>query len=332
MTDTPSALNVSLFTLTYDKTTKTTSKHFLASFISTLSVSVASCFVSSGNHIITGCRPLLFSSQFSCCFCLLVEPVKERQEPHQHVQWYRAVFHHIPSIQTELTLARAELKISRQVLSKPTSARPESRREFKVEVKLMKPVDSAAWTPPDALISANVSSTQDVMLDISPEVAKWIRTDDGRSLVVDVGVVVRDSEAPKENPTFSLELGFDQPKPARKGRFPRSNKEDDCSEQGWCCRKSVTVSFKDIGWSDWVVAPTEYTMHLCDGSCPHNYKPASMHTQVKSRLHQIMKGRTPQPCCVPASYEPMVLLHYDSRGQLKLTPFSDFIVSKCHCA
>lgn len=274
---------------------------------------------------------------FSCFFCFSVEPVKvlwrgEHPQSDQRTQWYRAVFHKNSNIQTELTLARAELKISRQILNKPTSAQSDVGQDIKVKVSGMKPLDPAAWTHIDSLVHSNVSNTQDVMLDIRTEVEKWMRADDNHSLVVDVGMVVGERDALKANPNISLEFGLMQPKPARKRRQPRSNKEDECDEQGWCCRKSVTVSFKDIGWSDWVVAPTEYTMHFCDGTCPHNYKPASMHTQVKSRLHQITKGGTPRPCCVPAAYEPMVLMHYDSRENLKLTPFNDLIVSKCHCA
>lgn len=253
--------------------------------------------------------------------CFSVELVKV-----QHRRWYRAVFQKNPDIQTELMFTQAELKISRRVLDRPISAEPKARHALKVKVDGMKPTHSAAWT--QIKKRANMSSTQEAMLDISPEVGKWLRTDGGQALVVDVGIAVRKG-APEANPTISLDLGL---RASRKTRVSRSNKEDDCDEQGWCCRKSLTVSFKDIGWMDWVVAPAEYTMHFCDGTCPHNYKPASMHTQVKSRLYQITKGGTPRPCCVPAAYEPMVLMHYDSRGKLKLTAFDDLIVSKCHCA
>ncbi|XP_053294854.1 protein DVR-1 [Pleuronectes platessa] len=263
-------------------------------------------------------------------FPATVEPVKvpwRRGHPVRHMQWFRAVFHKTPHIQTGVTVARAELKISRQILNKPRSVKLEARQEVKVRVNGTKPMNSAAWTRTDHV---NVSTCQDVVLDLSPEVEEWMISDGRQVLVVDVGMVVVGRDALRTNPTISLELGLVQPKPAQRTR--RSNKEDECDERGWCCRKSVIVSFKDIGWTDWVVAPAEYTMHFCDGTCPHNYKPASMHTQVKSRLHQITKGETPHPCCVPAAYEPMVLMHYDSRGKLKLTPFTDFIVSKCHCA
>ncbi|XP_077374043.1 uncharacterized protein gdf15 isoform X2 [Festucalex cinctus] len=241
--------------------------------------------------------------------------------PGQHVQWYRAVFHKNPNIHRDAIITRAELKVSKQSPLLPTQAQSDVRRE--IRVKRVKMRNATGWTQTTPRV--NVSNMQNVTTDIRTKVAKWIRTDDDTSLVVDVRMVVGEGE-----PTVSLELDFIPPEAHK--RLPRSNREDECNEQGWCCRKSLNVSFKDIGWADWIVAPTEYTMHLCDGTCPHNYKPASMHTQVKSRLHQIMKGGSPRPCCVPASYEPMVLMYQDGRGKLKLTPFTDLIVTKCHCA
>lgn len=240
--------------------------------------------------------------------------------PGRHVQWYRAVFH----TQAELTLVRAELKVSRQILNRTASALLGGEVQFKVGRR--KRVKSAAW------VDTHLAGTTEARLDISSEVRTWMRGDGRRGLAVDVGVAVGEKGRPEATPSISVELDLSRPRETHRVRAPRSIKEDDCGEQGLCCRKSISVSFKDIGWTDWVLAPAEYTMHFCEGACPHNYRPASMHTQVKSRLHQMTKGGSPRPCCVPAAYEPMVLMHYDSRGKLKLTPFEDMIVSKCHCA
>lgn len=255
------------------------------------------------------------------------EPIKElwrggmRSGGHR---WYRAVFQRSRHIQAELMLTRAELKVSRQILDRNMLAL--AGQEVKVKINRRKRVKSAAW------MDVNPSGTAEARLDLGSEVERWMRSDGRQELVVDVGIVVDGEGQAEGTPKISLELDLRKSKETHGVRAPRSIKEDDCSEQGLCCRKFITVSFKDIGWSDWVVAPAEYTMHFCDGACPHNYRPASMHTQVKSRLHQMTKGGTPRPCCVPAAYEPMVLMHYDSRGKLKLTPFEDLIVSKCHCA
>lgn len=273
------------------------------------------------------------------CLCMffLVEQVKvlrrgEHPQSYRHMRWYRVIFHKNPNIQPEKALARAELMISRQRMNKHTSAQPEATQEVNVKVNGRRSTNAAAWTHTDTQVHTNASASHDAMLDMSPEVERWMRTVGGQALVVDIGLVVVDSGRDNHNgkPAISLEIDLVQPKISE--RIRRSTKEDDCDERGWCCRKSLTVSFKEIGWTDWVVAPTEYTMHFCDGTCPHNYKPASMHTQVKSRLQQINRSATPRPCCVPAAYEPMVLMHYDSRGKLKLTPFDDLIVSRCHCA
>lgn len=236
--------------------------------------------------------------------------------------WHRAVFSKTPDIQTQLMLTRAELKISRQLLNGPAM-----RGKVRVRINRMEVTNASVWTSGEQAAGADQTS-----VDIRPEVDAWLQRSDGDSLIVDVGMPVRGDHLPAAKPHVSLELEPMELLSAPKSRLPRSTKEDVCGEQGWCCRRSVTVSFKDIGWTDWVVAPAQYTMHYCDGGCPHNYKPASMHTQVKSHMHQISKGALPGPCCVPAAYEPMVLMHYDSRGKLTLTPFDDMIVSKCHCA
>ncbi|XP_038595933.1 growth/differentiation factor 15 [Tachyglossus aculeatus] len=107
----------------------------------------------------------------------------------------------------------------------------------------------------------------------------------------------------------------------------------DCEHQGGkCCPRTHRVSFQELGWADWVLAPKDYMMKFCQGSCPHNYKPASMHSQIKARMHNLAPGTMPEPCCVPASYEPLVLMHYNSEGKITLSPFEDMIAKDCHCA
>ena len=130
----------------------------------------------------------------------------------------------------------------------------------------------------------------------------------------------------------SLVLEVETRETAGRGARRARGLEEECRKSdGKCCLKSLKVSFQDIGWSDWIIAPNSYYMRFCEGSCPHNYKPASMHAQIKARMHSLSKA-TPPPCCVPAGYDPMVLMHYDGEGRLVSTLFEDMLVTRCHCA
>lgn len=231
-------------------------------------------------------------------------------------QWLRVAFHKDSRINNGLALKQARLRIHRPHRHK-TSNRPWLTKD--ILVRLHKP--SGFQT--EAVFRTKGLTTRDVMLDLTGVVEKWLKDSSAELLVVEICLKKLPLHA-KPTPRLSLKLN----QAAKRVRRALTAEED----EDQCRRRSLNVSFKDIGWSDWIIAPSGYTMHYCDGSCPHNYKPASMHTQVKSRLYLMSKGTAPRPCCVPASYEPMVLMHYDSRGKLKLTPFNDLIVSECHCA
>ncbi|XP_052405347.1 bone morphogenetic protein 4 [Carassius gibelio] len=238
-------------------------------------------------------------------------------------QWFRAVFYKNSRIKTGVNLKHARLQIKRPHTDKITPGQPWLSKD--IVVRMHKPPGFHTET----VFHAGDLSSRDVTLDLTFAVKKWLKDSSAELLVIEICLLKKQEVSTQSTPQLVLQL--DQAV-RRRNKRALSTREESVDDESHCRRKSLNVSFKDIGWSDWVIAPSGYTMHYCDGSCPHNYKPASMHTQVKSRLHLLSKGTTPGPCCVPAAYEPMVLMHYDSRGKLKLTPFNDLIVSKCHCA
>ncbi|XP_036409793.1 growth/differentiation factor 15-like [Megalops cyprinoides] len=244
---------------------------------------------------------------------------------------FRATFRRSQVIRKELDLVRAELRVRRRLLSGPPSGWAEPPLQLHVKVQ-----ETGGWSTPmlGSPVPTNTSDSASWTLDVRAVTEQW-RAGASAPLVLDVEFVRGTGRRVWAAPEISLEVETRDAGREQGGRrHPRSagDREEGCEREDRCCRRSMLVSFKDIGWSDWVVAPESYTMYFCDGTCPHNYKPAGMHTQVKSRLHHMTKGATPRPCCVPAAYEPMVLMHHDSRGKLTITPFNNMIVSKCHCA
>ncbi|XP_068776213.1 growth/differentiation factor 15 [Struthio camelus] len=172
-------------------------------------------------------------------------------------------------------------------------------------------------------------------LDLTAAVRPWAAGSEAAlrlelAFTADVSAFLAAGGAGAGSETLTLEVETRQRRAARVRRA--GGLEEECGKSdGKCCLKSLKVSFQDIGWADWVLAPNSYYMRFCQGSCPHNYKPASMHAQIKARMHSLSKA-TPAPCCVPAAYDPMVLMHYDGQGRLVSTVFEDMLVTKCHCA
>ncbi|XP_062898178.1 bone morphogenetic protein 2-like [Mobula hypostoma] len=133
--------------------------------------------------------------------------------------------------------------------------------------------------------------------------------------------------------SLEVELKIEVQTNVKEIRTRRESYTEDCQRsQIRCCRRSLHVSFEEIGWSGWIRAPLSYNAFYCDGTCPVKYKLATMHTLIKSKMHQLSNGAIPAPCCVPASYEPLTLLHFNSNDKLVLTAFDNMIVSKCHCS
>ena len=129
-----------------------------------------------------------------------------------------------------------------------------------------------------------------------------------------------------------LELHW-RPSATRGRRHAHAHTRDGCPlGEGRCCHlQSQRASLEDLGWADWVLAPRELDVRMCIGACPSHFRSANTHAQMQARLHGLNPDAAPAPCCVPASYEPVVLMHQDSDGRVSLTPFDDLVAKDCHC-
>ncbi|XP_055493832.1 bone morphogenetic protein 2-like [Leucoraja erinacea] len=203
--------------------------------------------------------------------------------------------------------------------------------------KLFKPATKRAEIQPNFLGSKVITSNSEKAetFDIQKTVEHWINYPQ-ENYGLEFELLSWSSghkHGSEDKASIEVELEIEVQKVFKEVRTRRESYTEDCQgNQIHCCRRSLHVSFEEIGWSDWIRAPSSYNAFYCDGTCPQKYKLATMHTLIKSKMNRLSNGAIPAPCCVPASYEPLTLLHFNSNDKLILTAFDDMIVSKCHCS
>uniref|UniRef100_A0A914VTS6 TGF-beta family profile domain-containing protein n=1 Tax=Plectus sambesii TaxID=2011161 RepID=A0A914VTS6_9BILA len=101
-----------------------------------------------------------------------------------------------------------------------------------------------------------------------------------------------------------------------------------------CQRRTLYVSFKDLGWEKWVIAPEGYAAYYCDGYCSfplNNHMNATNHAIVQTLVHLMDPSRTPEPKCAPTELKQMKILFIDNSKNVVLRMYKDMQVRACGC-
>lgn len=106
-----------------------------------------------------------------------------------------------------------------------------------------------------------------------------------------------------------------------------------------CCKRQFYVNFKDIGWNDWIIAPSGYHANYCEGDCPNHMvnlsgSSLSFHSTVIN--HYRMRGYSPfqniKSCCVPTRLRAMSMLYYNEEQKIVKKDIQNMIVEECGCS
>lgn len=107
---------------------------------------------------------------------------------------------------------------------------------------------------------------------------------------------------------------------------------------GACRARRLYVSFREVGWHRWVIAPRGFLANYCQGHCTlpaalpgPGAPPALNHAVLRALMHAAAPGPGGLPCCVPARLSPISVLFFDNSDNVVLRHYEDMVVDKCGC-
>ncbi|XP_018012955.1 inhibin beta chain [Hyalella azteca] len=103
-----------------------------------------------------------------------------------------------------------------------------------------------------------------------------------------------------------------------------------------CCKEEFYVSFSELNWDDWILAPKGYHANFCRGSCDSMYQTAdSLHTAYAHVMEEARRVREPgaiSQCCAPTRFSPMTLIYIDENKSIIKRDVPRMVVEECGCA
>ncbi|XP_006886033.1 PREDICTED: embryonic growth/differentiation factor 1 [Elephantulus edwardii] len=104
---------------------------------------------------------------------------------------------------------------------------------------------------------------------------------------------------------------------------------------GECRARRLYVSFREVGWHHWIIAPRGFMANYCQGACELPIAlgpPAFNHAALRALMHSVAPGALGGlPCCVPARLSPISVLFFDNSDNVVLRHYEDMVVDECGC-
>ncbi|XP_029463352.1 bone morphogenetic protein 15-like [Rhinatrema bivittatum] len=101
-----------------------------------------------------------------------------------------------------------------------------------------------------------------------------------------------------------------------------------------CSLHSFRVSFQQLGWDHWIIAPHKYNPKYCKGDCPrilrYGYNSPN-HAIVQNFINELVDQNVPRPSCVPYKYSPISVLMIEPNGSILYKEYENMIAESCTC-
>ncbi|XP_047194849.1 bone morphogenetic protein 15 [Hippoglossus stenolepis] len=121
----------------------------------------------------------------------------------------------------------------------------------------------------------------------------------------------------------SASIASDIPNYKRKTIMPKNR----------CKLHSFRLSFDELGWGHYFIAPPVYNPRFCQGDCPR-LLPSEFHSPnhaiIQTLINDLGIGDVPPLSCVPCKYMPMSVLVVHKK-KVEYKEFEDMVAKSCTC-
>ncbi|XP_070786138.1 bone morphogenetic protein 15 [Enoplosus armatus] len=100
-----------------------------------------------------------------------------------------------------------------------------------------------------------------------------------------------------------------------------------------CKLHSFRLSFDELGWGHYFIAPPVYNPRFCQGNCPrvlHYGYHSPNHAIIQTVINDLGVGDVPPPSCVPFKYMPMSVLVVHKK-KVEYRELEDMVAESCTC-
>ncbi|XP_070710991.1 bone morphogenetic protein 15 [Pempheris klunzingeri] len=100
-----------------------------------------------------------------------------------------------------------------------------------------------------------------------------------------------------------------------------------------CKLHSFRLSFDELGWGHYFIAPPVYNPRFCQGNCPrvlHYGYHSPNHAIIQTVINDLGVGDVPPPSCVPYKYMPMSVLVVHKK-KVEYRELEDMVAESCTC-
>ncbi|KRZ05544.1 Inhibin beta A chain [Trichinella zimbabwensis] len=104
-----------------------------------------------------------------------------------------------------------------------------------------------------------------------------------------------------------------------------------------CCRRRFRISFDELGWGDWVLAPKQFDSYYCIGRCTHfggfsteNGDGFAFYSELMN-LYRSTEKNYMKPCCSPIKFAPLTIAIWQGPNEQATQTLDNVVVTKCGC-